>query len=54
MPQALTHLPHLPYLETLHLDGNALTGCLPATWRDYFSVTTGTSGELQPLPYCPG
>jgi len=41
------------WLETLHLDGNALTGCLPAAWQDRFTVTTRTSGEPLPLPYCP-
>ena len=42
-----------PRLETLHLDGNALTGCLPPAWQNRFTVTTRTNGEPQNLPYCP-
>ncbi|MCY4522275.1 MAG: hypothetical protein OXC13_16055 [Caldilineaceae bacterium] len=49
----LPELARLSRLETLHLDGNALTGCLPPAWQDRFRVTTRTNGEPQPLPYCP-
>ena len=36
-----------------HLDHNQLTGCLPASWQDRFTVTTSSNGEPQNLPYCP-
>ncbi|MCY3657731.1 MAG: hypothetical protein OXG36_01765, partial [Caldilineaceae bacterium] len=53
VPTELAHWARRPHLESLHLDGNALTGCLPAAWQDRFAVTTRTNGQPQILPYCP-
>ena len=56
VPPELGYLTPPPTGTDVRLDGNLLTGCLPAAWRrwpHYFTVVVRGDGEDRALPFCP-